>query len=195
MSGTLARWNLLPIREAAKEILPCCGSTAWADGMAARRPLRDEATLLAASDETWRNLAEGDWVEAFRSHPRIGESGIGESRIGESGIGESRTREAKTGESQASQPVPAQSSSWSRQEQQYVTAADGEIKAELAQANKEYERRFNRIFIVCATGKSGPDILDILRRRLGNDDATELHEAAEEQRLITHIRLKKWLSQ
>lgn len=175
MSGTLPRWNLIPIREAAREILPCCGSTAWADGMAARRPLRDEATLLAASDETWRNLAEADWMEAFRSHPRIGET--------------------KTGESQASQPVPAQSSSWSKQEQQYVTAADDEIKAELAQANKEYERRFNRIFIVCATGKSGPDILDILRRRLSNDDATELHEAAEQQRLITHIRLKKWLSQ
>jgi 2-oxo-4-hydroxy-4-carboxy-5-ureidoimidazoline decarboxylase len=69
------------------------------------------------------------------------------------------------------------------------------LRPKLAQANTEYERRFNRIFIVCATGKSGPDILNILRRRLGNDDATELHEAAEEQRLITHIRLKKWLSQ
>lgn len=195
MSATLARWNFLPNGEAAKEVLPCCGSTAWADRMAARRPLPDEATLLAASDETWRNLAEADWMEAFRSHPRIGESGIGESGIGESGIGESRTGGAKTGKSEASQPVPVQSSSWSRQEQQYVTAADDEIKAELAQANKEYERRFNRIFIVCATGKSGPDILDILRRRLGNDDATELLEAAEEQRLITHIRLKKWLSQ
>lgn len=195
MSATLARWNLLPIGEAAKEVLPCCGSTAWADRMAARRPLPDEATLLAASDETWRNLAEADWMEAFRSHPRIGESGIGESGIGESRIGESRTGGAKTGKSEASQPVPVQSSSWSRQEQQYVTAADDEIKAELAQANKEYERRFNRIFIVCATGKSGPDILDILRRRLHNDDETELHEAAEEQRLITHIRLKKWLSE
>src|SRR5216683_2160130 len=164
---------------AAKQILPCCGSTAWAEGMAARRPFADEATLLAASDETWRNLARADWMEAFRSHPRIGEPRIGESRIGES---------------RASQPAPAQSSEWATQEQRDVAAAGEAVKIELAQANKEYEHRFNQIFIVCASGKSGPEILGILRHRLRNDTESELHEAAEQQRLITHIRLKKWLS-
>ena len=156
--------------EAAKEILPCCGSTAWADGISARRPLPDEATLLAASDETWRNLTEADWMEAFRSHPRIGES-------------------------RTAQPAAAQSSAWSAQEQQDVTAAGDAIKIELAKANREYERRFNHVFIVCATGKSATEILQILRNRLRNDAETELHEAAEQQRLITHIRLKKWLSE
>ena len=56
-------------------------------------------------------------------------------------------------------------------------------KIDLAQANKDYEARFNRTFIVCATGKSAQEILEILRRRLRNDDETELHEAAEQQRL------------
>jgi len=69
------------------------------------------------------------------------------------------------------------------------------VKIDLARANDEYERRFGHIFIVCATGKSGPEILEILRRRLRNDQATELQEAAKQQLLITHIRLKKWLSQ
>ena len=32
MSEALARWNGLPAEDAAKEILPCCGSTAWAEG-------------------------------------------------------------------------------------------------------------------------------------------------------------------
>ena len=64
----------------------------------------------------------------------------------------------------------------------------------LAEGNREYEQRFNRIFIVCATGKSAPEILEILRRRLRNEQTTELHEAAEQQRLITHLRLKKWLT-
>ena len=67
-------WNLLPIGEAAKEILPVWwlqppGLTGW------RRADRYETKLLlAASDETWRNLAKADWMEAFRSHPewRIG---------------------------------------------------------------------------------------------------------------------------
>jgi 2-oxo-4-hydroxy-4-carboxy-5-ureidoimidazoline decarboxylase len=67
------------------------------------------------------------------------------------------------------------------------------MKIALAEANREYERRFNRIFIVCATGKSAPEILKILRRRLKNDADTELYEAAEQQRQITEIRLRKWL--
>jgi 2-oxo-4-hydroxy-4-carboxy-5-ureidoimidazoline decarboxylase len=75
MRDVLTSWNRLPVEEAVKEILPCCGSKVWAHRVAARRPFPDEATLLAASDETWRTLAKADWMEAFRSHPRIGESG------------------------------------------------------------------------------------------------------------------------
>ena len=71
--------------------------------------------------------------------------------------------------------------------------ADAAAKTPLAEANREYERRFNRIFIVCATSKSAVEILEILRRRLKNGAETELHEAAEQQRQITELRLKKWL--
>jgi 2-oxo-4-hydroxy-4-carboxy-5-ureidoimidazoline decarboxylase len=169
MSEALARWNGLPAEDAAKEVLPCCGSNAWAEGMAARRPFADLATLLAASDETWRNLPVEDWMEAFRSHPRIGES-------------------------QASQSLSAQSAAWSAQEQRNVAVAADAVKIALAEANREYERRFSHIFIVCATGKSGPEILEILQRRLHNDKAAELHESAEQQRQIMHIRLTRWLS-
>jgi 2-oxo-4-hydroxy-4-carboxy-5-ureidoimidazoline decarboxylase len=164
----LARWNRLSVEEAAKEILPCCGSKAWADGMAKRRPLFDKMAVLAGSDETWRRLMEADWIEAFHGHPRIGESRAGAT-------------------------TPAQSLAWSSAEQQKVTG--DAVKTALAEANREYENRFGHIFIVCATGKSGPEILEILRRRLENDKEIELREAAEQQRQITQIRLKKWLSQ
>jgi 2-oxo-4-hydroxy-4-carboxy-5-ureidoimidazoline decarboxylase len=178
MNDTLARWNFLPATAAANEILPCCGSRAWAAGIVARRPLPDEESLLAASDEVWRSLTESDWLEAFRSHPRIGGSRIGESR---------------TAKSQAPEPAALQSAAWSEQEQQRVADAGDSARIALAEGNREYERRFNRIFIVCATGKSPAEILKILRRRLKNDDHTELQEAAEEQRQITQIRLRKWL--
>jgi 2-oxo-4-hydroxy-4-carboxy-5-ureidoimidazoline decarboxylase len=178
MNNVLARWNFLSVAAAVDEILPCCGSRAWAGGMAARRPLPNEATLFAASDETWRSLAESDWLEAFRSHPRIGES-----RIGESGIGES----------QAPKAALPRSAAWSEQEQRDVAAAGDATKSALAEGNREYERRFNRIFIVCATGKSTVEILKSLQRRLKNEERTELQEAAEQQRQITQIRLRKWL--
>jgi OHCU decarboxylase len=167
VNDILARWNRLPIEEAISAILPACESQTWAQEMAAKRPFADEAALLFASDETWLNLAPSDWTEAFHSHPRIGESRA----------------------SHASR----RSIEWSAKEQQNVTQAETAVKTALADANEEYERRFKHIFIVCATGKSATEILGILRRRLENSSEEELLEAAEQQRQITQIRLKKWL--
>ncbi len=166
--NVLGRWNLLPSDEALAQILPCCGSKAWAHAITARRPLADEDALLGASSEIWRSLPPSEWMAAFQSHPRIGET-------------------------RASRPPSAQSLAWSGQEQRGVTDADAVVKAALADANREYEQRFHRIFIVCATGQSAPEILAILQRRLNYDAETELHEAAEQQRQITELRLKKWL--
>jgi OHCU decarboxylase len=169
VSEVLARWNGLAEQDAALEILACCGSNSWAAAMSSRRPINKEAAVLAASDQIWRGLSEADWLEAFRSHPRIGET-------------------------RAEQSVAAQSSAWSEQEQQKAATAEEAVKNALKWGNREYEQKFGRIFIVCATGKSASEILEILRRRLHNDDATELKQAAEEQRKIMHIRMKKWLA-
>jgi OHCU decarboxylase len=168
--NALTRWNRLPVDEALRAILPCCGSKAWAQGMVARRPLTDESALLTAANDTWRNLTPSDWMEAFRSHPRIGEP-------------------------KPSRATATQSVEWSAQEQRSAGDAEAAVKSALAAANREYERRFNRIFIVCATGKSAPEILEILRQRMKNDAETELHEAAEQQRQITQLRLKKWFQE
>jgi OHCU decarboxylase len=165
---TLGPWNALSADAAESEILACCGSRAWARAMVSRRPLADESAVLAASDEICAGLRDADWLEAFRAHPRIG---------------------GKKAEEFASQ----QSAAWSAQEQNSVATAGAELKAGLAEGNREYERRFGRIFIVCATGKTSAEILAILQKRLQNDDRTELREAAEQQRQITQLRLRKWL--
>jgi len=170
MTGVLTRWNVLPLNEAEEELLPCCGSRAWARELAARRPLADEASLLDAADATWLGLGEADWLEAFRSHPRIGET-------------------------RAEQPSHDRSAAWSAKEQQKAAAGGDVVKMALAEANREYERRFNRIFIVCASGKAASEILEILRRRLENDPETELREAAEQQRQIMRLRIKRWLGE
>jgi OHCU decarboxylase len=168
-STLLARWNSLPLAQATAEILPCCGSPAWATAMAAHRPIHNKSDLLSISDEVWNALPESDWLEAFRSHPRIGRS-------------------------RAPASATTQSASWSSEEQRKAATTDEELKAALAKANAEYEQRFGRVFIVCATGKSAAEILEILCRRLHNDHATELREAAAQQRHITQLRLRKWLA-
>ena len=169
MTSVLIRWNELRADEAAEDIVPCCGSKAWARAMAGRRPLLDETVLLATSDQVWKSLSESDWMEAFRSHPRIGESHPPASSS-------------------------ARSAAWSGEEQHRAAVATEDVKAALAEGNRIYEERFHRIFIVCANGKSAREILEILQKRLQNDETTELHEAAEQQRQITRLRLKKWLN-
>ncbi|HEY2456783.1 MAG TPA: 2-oxo-4-hydroxy-4-carboxy-5-ureidoimidazoline decarboxylase [Candidatus Acidoferrum sp.] len=170
MNSPLSRWNFLPPDQAAQEILPCCGSHAWAHEMATHRPLSDVSTLLDTSDRIWRKLAVADWLEAFQSHPRIGET-----------------------RSHADSSVHSQQ--WSAQEQTRATDSPDSVKQALAAGNRQYEEKFGRIFIICATGKSASEILQNLQRRLNNDEATELHEAAEQQRQIIQIRVKKWLTE
>jgi allantoicase len=62
---------------------------------------------------------------------------------------------------------------------------------ELSRLNRDYTERFGHIYIMCATGKSADEMLELLRQRLGNDPEEEFAIAAEEQRLIMQLRLRK----
>ncbi|HEX4154863.1 MAG TPA: 2-oxo-4-hydroxy-4-carboxy-5-ureidoimidazoline decarboxylase [Acidobacteriaceae bacterium] len=162
----LEDWNGLERETAMKTILPCNGSRAWAIGMVKLRPLQTPQQLFAAADKVWQELPETDWQQAFDSHPRLGES--------------------------KANSTTAQSLRWSAGEQS-AAKLDGATQAALAEANRAYEAKFGRIFILCATGRSAAEVFAILEQRLRCDAATELREAAEQQRLITQLRLRKWL--
>jgi allantoicase len=84
---------------------------------------------------------------------------------------------------------------WSSQEQAGATEVTREVGAALQKANVEYQRKYGFIFIVCATGKSASEMLAILQSRLHNDQDTEIRNAAEEQRNIMQLRLRKLLSE
>jgi len=173
MENALKRLNGLPSDAAEAEFLGCCGASRWAREMAARRPFNDFTHLFAAADEIWRGLGREDWLEAFSHHPQIGEK-----------------RAEKQMEAGAGQPL---SSRWSAEEQSGTQDKSAEITARLTEGNRAYQQRFGYIFIVCATGKTAREMLAILERRLQNDASAELNVAAEEQRLITHLRLEKLL--
>jgi OHCU decarboxylase len=158
--------NRLDQRDAEREFLRCCGSTRWAGLMAGKRPFPSVDAAAETGDAIWSSLDRADWLEAFAAHPRIG---AGNAR-GAKGAG---------------------ADDWSRREQAGVTDAS---RAEFERLNRVYETRFGYIFIVCATGKSAGEMLEILERRLENDPAGELRAAAEEQRKITRIRLAKLLA-
>lgn len=165
--------NALDDDAAARELLRCCGSSRWARTMAAARPLAGAEATATAADTIWSSLDRADWLEAFAAHAKIGEtSGSGAS--GGSGAGRS---------------------GWAQQEQAGVAGAAEQTRRRLADANRDYEARFGYIFIVCATGKTAEEVLALLERRLRHDADEELRIAAEEQRKIMQLRLRKLLEQ
>jgi len=167
INAVLDRWNSLDVEAAAREVLPCCGSRGWADGLAARRPLATAEQLFEESDWVWASLPEPAWREAFDSHPRIGQ--------------------------QHARAATAESLAWSSEEQRAAMSDEAAAKLALAEGNRHYEEKFKRIFIVCAAGKSAAEILALLQARMKNSAADEMLEAAEQQRQITQLRLRRWL--
>jgi OHCU decarboxylase len=81
----------------------------------------------------------------------------------------------------------------SDREQSAAGRASAATLASLAAENREYEARFGHVFLISASGRSAEEMLEELRRRMGNDPATELQVAAGEQRKITWLRLERLL--
>jgi OHCU decarboxylase len=168
MNGNLEALNNAPPAEAESVFLSCCGSRRWGEKMVGARPFTDFSSLLQYAEQIWHNLEAEDWLEAFAAHPKIG---------------------AKKAVSHQT----AQSAAWSKGEQSGTQNADVSVLDALTEANRLYEQKFGFIFIVCATGKSAEEMLEICRRRLNNEPEKEIRVAADEQRKITEIRLKKLL--
>jgi len=164
---TLAEFNSLPSPQAESTLMDCCGSSRWAARVASHRPYTNLEALHKAADSIWWKLERGDWLEAFSHHPQIGDK-------------------PASGSESARQ--------WAAGEQAGARTATNDVKARLARANRAYFEKFGYIYIVCATGKTAEGILAILNQRLQNDLASELSIAAEQQRLITRIRLDKLLA-
>ena len=162
MTLTLARLNTMPADEAAQHFRACCGSSRWVEGMLARRPFDSLEQMLSASDAVWRMTGPRDWNEAFAHHPRIGER-------------------------QAATHVSAAARAWSAGEQSAAQGAS--TRAALARANEAYEERFGRIYLVCAAGRSGEELLADIAARMNNPPDKELEIAVEEQRKIITLRL------
>jgi OHCU decarboxylase len=165
----LERWNFLPFEDAVAEILSCCGSGVWAEKVCSARPYRDANALVESARTAWNEMRPEQWLEAFRSHPRIGES-------------------------HAEVESTALSKTWSAGEQTSVKKADSDVRTALAEGNRRYEERFGRIFLIRASGRQPEEILRILERRLTNDEHAEMQESAAAQEEIMNLRLRRWLS-
>jgi len=154
--------------DGAREALTrCCGSTRWVEAMLTRRPYASSEALYQAADAVWSSLHQSDYLEAFSHHPQIGAD-----------VDTLRQKFRATAR-------------WSSEEQASVGDADAPTLIALRDENALYLARFGFIFIVCATGKSATEMLQLLRSRVGHTPSEELGIAAQEQAKITRLRLQK----
>jgi 2-oxo-4-hydroxy-4-carboxy-5-ureidoimidazoline decarboxylase len=79
-------------------------------------------------------------------------------------------------------------------EQSGAAATTDEVRQGLADGNLAYERRFRHIFLICASGLSGQEMLGRLRARLEHDEEAERPVVREELRKITCLRMTKTLN-
>src|SRR3982751_1209257 len=153
MNEALERINQAGDAEAESIFRDCCGSAEWASRMAGSRPFASEKELLKTAAAIWNDLETADWLEAFAAHPKIGE-----------------TKAAPTQQ--------AQSAKWSAGEQAGMSLTDDAVRQDLSAANRDYYDKFGFIYIVCATGKTAGEMLELCRTRLRNDRETEIGCAA-----------------
>jgi 2-oxo-4-hydroxy-4-carboxy-5-ureidoimidazoline decarboxylase len=166
--GGAAAFDVAPDDELRDRLRSCCAAEAWVEELVAGRPYRSEAALYAASDHATAELDAHGLEQALAGHPRIGDAAPAHG-------GDRR------------------SAAWSKGEQAAVAAAGADVLDALAAANADYEQRFGHVYLVCASGRSAPDLLAVCQARLENDPETERGVVLGELAKINRLRLGKLL--
>jgi 2-oxo-4-hydroxy-4-carboxy-5-ureidoimidazoline decarboxylase len=145
-------------------------------------------------DEAWAALlafcAAPRWASAVLAARPYSSAGalLAESDLAVAALTESDLASALDGHPRIGARTAAGSAS--SREQAAVAAGGDEVLRALAEGNAAYENRFGHIYLVCATGRTGAELLGLLRARLGNDEQTEWHVAAAELAKINQLRLR-----
>jgi 2-oxo-4-hydroxy-4-carboxy-5-ureidoimidazoline decarboxylase len=181
----LGRLNGLSADDARWELLACCAAPGWAAPMAAGRPYASVDALVARSDAVVAGMTVDDLRAALDGHPRIGD------RPASPPATATASGPPPGPEHQAGPPDRG----WSRGEQAGVAGSGDEVRRGLADGNAAYERRFGHIYLVCAAGRSGAELLAALRDRLQNDPETEWGVVRTELGKINALRLHTLLGE
>ncbi|MFK8011746.1 MAG: 2-oxo-4-hydroxy-4-carboxy-5-ureidoimidazoline decarboxylase [Marinicellaceae bacterium] len=165
----IEKFNNLSIEDKQKELEKCCGSSRWISAMVVATPFKNLNSMHEKCDQIWSMCKEEDYLEAFSHHPQIGDITSLKEKF-------------------------AHTSKWASNEQQGTSIASDDLLLKLKSANDTYLKKFGFIFIVCATGKTAEQMLELLENRMSNNRLQELITAASEQNKITHLRIDKLIN-
>lgn len=156
-------FNEMSDEVARERLLTCLDVPRWADEVLAGRPYPDLTRLEARMRAAASTISDDELEGALARHPRIGE----------------RADAAK------------HDAAHSTREQSGVDAGQAGVARRLAEGNRAYEARFNRVFIIRAAGRGAEEILRELRRRLDNTDEAERAETIEQLTQIALLRAQE----
>ncbi|GAB3362747.1 2-oxo-4-hydroxy-4-carboxy-5-ureidoimidazoline decarboxylase [Modestobacter lapidis] len=163
--SSLDSFNAAPGGRAAEVLRACSAAPRFAVEVLAGRPYPTGEALVARAEAVSRSLGWDEVTAALAAHPRIGDRVAGSSA------------EAAA----------------SRREQSGMGAADDELRAAMTEGNRAYEERFGTVFLIRAAGRTAPEMLAELQRRLGNSPEQERAEVTEQLAQITGIRVRGML--
>ncbi|MET7439110.1 MULTISPECIES: 2-oxo-4-hydroxy-4-carboxy-5-ureidoimidazoline decarboxylase [unclassified Streptomyces] len=95
--------------------------------------------------------------------------------------------EAMAGHPPIGRPKPGDPTS--SREQRGMAGASEELKAEMLDLNLEYQEKFGHVFLICATGRTGEQMRDAVKERIGNAPEQEREIVRTELGKINRIRL------
>ncbi len=162
----ITEFNQLSSEQAEQYLRDCCSATKWVSALVKARPFNHLPELKQTADKIWKSMQEADFLQAFDGHPQIGDVASLKKKY-------ASTEKLASGE------------------QSSVKQASDNLLQKLAKGNQDYLQKFGFIFIVCASGKTAEEMLDLLLARLPNSRDQELANAAEEQRKIFQLRINK----
>lgn len=163
----LEAFNDLDTQAMEAELVSCCHCAGWSRRVSSHAPFDSLDQLRELAADSWQAASEDERLEAFSGHPQIGD------------LSALRNRFAKTASS----------------EQGQVTEASEEVLRDLKSCNEAYLEKFGFIFVVCATGRSAAEMLELVRQRLPNSRDEELDNGAREQGKITDLRILRLIEE
>jgi 2-oxo-4-hydroxy-4-carboxy-5-ureidoimidazoline decarboxylase len=164
----LTRFNSAGREDILRALRPCLNIDRWVEQLADARPFPSKDALLRLAGEAAEPFTPQEIRQALAHHPRIGNPPQAAARAADL----------------------SQSEALSRSEQGGVDVDDDELAAALAQGNREYEKKFGRIFLIRAAGRTGLEILAALRERLNHTPEEEDLIVARQLREIAVLRLE-----
>ncbi|MEV1068624.1 2-oxo-4-hydroxy-4-carboxy-5-ureidoimidazoline decarboxylase [Streptomyces sp. NPDC050263] len=162
-------------------------STSTPPGLARFNGLAESAAR-AALREACASTAWADRLLAARPYATADDLYAANDAV-TAGLTAADLAEAMAGHPPIGRPKPGDPTS--AREQRGMSGASAELKAEMLELNLAYQDRFGHVFLVCATGRTGEQMRDAVKERIGNTPEREREIVRAELGKINRIRLAR----